>query len=131
MAELPSWKAMRRDLADLDGDTMPLREKLSTWASYYWWPTRRWWTNVAMWWGYTVRGWPKRPPFEEDPIAQHFGFIEGVPACTDGPVCAAHGWRLSPLVEGDPYAHCAVYLEHGACSCSTGYPGSCTATPLD
>lgn len=27
----------------------------------------------------------------------------------------------------DPYKDCAVYLEHGACVCSTGYPSSCTA----
>lgn len=27
----------------------------------------------------------------------------------------------------DPYRDCAVYLEHGACVCSTGYPASCQA----
>ena len=25
----------------------------------------------------------------------------------------------------DPYRDCAVYLEHGACVCSTGYPSAC------
>lgn len=25
----------------------------------------------------------------------------------------------------DPYRECPVYLAHGACSCSTGYPSSC------
>lgn len=25
----------------------------------------------------------------------------------------------------DPYRDCEVYLEHGACVCSTGYPASC------
>lgn len=27
----------------------------------------------------------------------------------------------------DVYRDCAVYLKHGACVCSTGYPSSCTA----
>lgn len=27
----------------------------------------------------------------------------------------------------DPYRDCPVYLEHGACVCSTGYPASCQA----
>jgi hypothetical protein len=30
------------------------------------------------------------PPFDEDPVAQHFGFVEGVAACTDTP--CRHGW---------------------------------------
>lgn len=29
--------------------------------------------------------------------------------------------------ETDPYKDCAVYLEHGACVCSTGYPALCQA----
>lgn len=33
--------------------------------------------------------------------------------------------------EGDVYAHCEVYREHGACVCSTGYPASCQAQQKD
>ena len=31
----------------------------------------------------------------------------------------------------DPYRDCAVYLAHGACVCSTGYPSACQMWPTD
>ena len=34
---------------------------------------------------------------------------------------------LSTPRADDPYRDCAVYLAHGACVCSTGYPASCQA----
>lgn len=30
------------------------------------------------------------PAFPDDPVAQHFGWVDGVPACTDSP--CRHGW---------------------------------------
>lgn len=94
---------MRHDLSvhpELTGwDEMTWREKVNSWVTYYWWPTRRWVPIVKRWWDYNVLHIPKPPPIEQDPVALHFGFVEGVPPCTDGPVCAEHGWKLSPLVE--------------------------------
>lgn len=60
-----------------------------------------WWDRLYAWWGYHVRGWPKPPPFEENRVAIHFGFVEGKPGCTDGPVCAEHGWVIRPRDEGE------------------------------
>jgi hypothetical protein len=94
---------MRHDLSldpEVTGwDEMTRREKVKTWVAYYWWPTRRWVPTVERWWDYNVLRIPKPPPIEQDRVALHFGFVEGVPPCTDGPVCAEHGWKLSPLVE--------------------------------
>lgn len=88
---------MRRDLRDYLADT-PWREQFTTWLTYYWWPTRRWMPKVGAWWHYKILRYPPIPPLAKDRIAQHFGF-HGGPPCTDGPVCAAHGWDLSPLAE--------------------------------
>jgi hypothetical protein len=97
---LPSWRNMRRDLAEFLPE-MSRREKVTTWFTYYWWPTRRWMPTVTLWWAYKVLRYPKPPPMALDRIAQHFGFTEGIPPCTDGPICSAHGWELSPPVTGE------------------------------
>lgn len=38
------------------------------------------------------------PELVNDPVARHNGWVDGVPACTDGAdgVCWEHGWRLTP-----------------------------------
>lgn len=96
---MTAWGDMRHDLVPLGGfDDERLRYKLSMWFTYYWWPTRRWMPRLSLWWGYNVRRYPKPPPFVKDRIAHHHGFVDGIPACTDGPTCAEHGWRISPLV---------------------------------
>lgn len=96
---LPSLTNMRHDLADLwDADTTR-RMKVTTWLRFYFKPTR-WWVDRLVTWNDTRRFGPL-PPIEKDRVAHHFGFVEGIPACTDGPVCAAHGWKLSPLVKED------------------------------
>lgn len=40
---------------------------------------------------------PPPKPWHEDPIARHFGWVSGVPACSDSP--CVHGW--SPVQEGE------------------------------
>lgn len=87
---LPSVAAMRHDLAEFLPETSR-RDKFTTWLNYYWRPTRGWTAAVAMWWAYNVRRYPKPPPFVLDRVAQHLGLVDGVPACTDGPRCTAHG----------------------------------------
>ena len=34
-----------------------------------------------------------------------------------------------PIID-NPYAECPIYLEHGACQCSTGYPANCVGDSL-
>lgn len=92
---------MRHDLADLGYDEMSRWEKVSMWARFYFRPTRGWLPKVEEWWLLRVRRYPPPPPLDQCPVALHFGFVEGVPPCTDGPVCSAHDWRLSPLVTGE------------------------------
>lgn len=103
-----SWADMRHDLGEFLPD-MSLWERFKTWVEFYWWPTRRWMPKVSMWWAYKVLRYPPPPPLVKDRIALHHGFVDGVPPCTDGPVCAAHGWPLSPLLNVDrpsvPPAH--------------------------
>jgi len=62
----------------------------------------RWWDRVTthrrispivLWWYYNVLRYPKPPPFAKDRIAQHFGFVDGIPACK-GPICEAHEWKV-------------------------------------
>lgn len=67
--------------------------QVKSWFTYYWRPTRGWMPKVSMWWAYEILRYPKRPPFDEDPVARHLGLVEGVPPCTDkGPNgrCAEH-----------------------------------------
>lgn len=37
----------------------------------------------------------RSPSWEQDPIARHFGWVEGVPACEGSP-CFEHGWPSGP-----------------------------------
>jgi hypothetical protein len=46
------------------------REKFCHWFVFEWWPTRRWMRHVWLWWGYHVRGYPKPPPLDQDPVFQ-------------------------------------------------------------
>lgn len=92
---------MRSDLRTLGYAEMTRREKTRTWLTYYFPPTRRWAQKLGMWWAHKVLRYPPLPPIEKDRIALHHGFVEGVPPCTDGPVCAEHGWPLSPFVTGE------------------------------
>lgn len=96
---MTAWADMKHDLLPLG--PMTRREKIKAWVSYYWWPTRRWLPKIEMWWDYNVLRYPKPPPLVKDRIARHHGFVDGVPPCTDGPVCSEHGWPLSPLVTGE------------------------------
>lgn len=81
---------MKRQTFVLDGETIR-----TTWGDE--WsgflirhrPTR----SVQRWWWYSVRRFPKPPPFNLDPIARHFGFVEGVSACS-GPICEEHEWKV-------------------------------------
>jgi hypothetical protein len=95
-----SWVAMRHDQEDIAqafSPEGPCKEDLwwdiCHWMTYYWWPTRRWMPKVSLWWGHHVRRFPQPPPFNEDPVARHFGFVEGVPAC-QGPICVEHEWKV-------------------------------------
>jgi hypothetical protein len=75
------------DIATLsDGEVVEV-----TWRDRF--VTHRWVRPLWLWWGYGVRGYPKPPPFDQDPVARHFGFVEGVPACK-GPICEEHEWRV-------------------------------------
>lgn len=77
---------------------MTRREKVRTWLRFYWWPTRRWVNALASRW--EERRYGPVPPLVKDRVAHHYGFVEGISACTDGPICVEHGWPLSPLVAG-------------------------------
>ena len=85
---LPSWAAMKHDLLPLG--PMTRAEMVRMWIAHYWWPTRRWVPTVDKWWCYHVRRFPKPPPMALDHVAQHLGFVDGFPACTDGPRCYSH-----------------------------------------
>lgn len=100
---MTSWSDMTHDLRDVDReatgwDEMTRRHRVRMWLQWYWWPTRRWVQKLDVWWYRHVRRLPEPPPFEQDRVALHFGFVEGAPPCTDGPICAEHGWELSPLI---------------------------------
>lgn len=87
--------AMRSDLREFLPD-MTWRDKVVTWLRYYA-PTKRWVDRLLTW--RELRKYGPMPPIEQDRVALHLGFVDGVPACSDGPVCAAHGWSVSPINE--------------------------------
>ena len=88
---------MAHDLAEYLPE-MTWRDKLGTYLRFYCRATS-WAVGplVSRWqlWRYGPC-----PAFVKDHVAHHFGFVDGIPPCTDGPICAEHGWELSPLVEG-------------------------------
>lgn len=88
---------MRHDLHEFLPE-MSTRYKLATWLRFYCKLTRRWVEPLASW--REERRFGPAPPFEKDRVAHHLGFVEGIPACTDGPECAAHGWPPPPVQEG-------------------------------
>lgn len=96
MATVIGLNDMRHDLADYLPE-MSWREKLGTWLRFYCKATS--WAVDPIITRLDLRRFGPLPPIEKDRVAHHFGFVEGIPACTDGPVCAAHGWPPSPLVE--------------------------------
>lgn len=91
---LPSLSDMRSDLREYLPE-MTRREKVGTWLRFYFKPTRSWVDRLVMW--NDRRRYGPLPREVKDRIAHHFGFVDGVPPCTDGPVCAAHGWRTMPI----------------------------------
>lgn len=91
----PGVGDMRHDLAQYLPE-MSVRDKVGTWLRYYFGPTHFWLEPLLRRWDLWRYG--PLPPIEKDRVAHHFGFVEGVPGCTDGPLCAAHGWKPSPLM---------------------------------
>lgn len=63
---MTAWADMKHDLTPLG--PMTLREKVSSWVRFYWWPTRSWLPKVEASWLYHVRGYPKPPPLDQDPV---------------------------------------------------------------
>lgn len=96
MANVIGVAGMRHDLAEYLPE-MSVRQKLATWLRFYCKLTR-WVVGPVSSWVENRRYGPV-PPLVKDRVAHHFGFVEGIPPCTDGPECAEHGWPLSPLVE--------------------------------
>ena len=47
-----------------------------------------WWDKINT--KYWLRKYPP-PPLIKDRVARHFGFVDGVPACTENP--CEHGWE--------------------------------------
>lgn len=88
--------SMRHDLAEFLPE-MSNRNKLATWLRFYCKLTKFWADPLSSW--LEERRFGPVPPIEKDRVAHHFGFVEGIPPCTDGPVCVAHGWPISPVVK--------------------------------
>lgn len=88
-----SWADMRHDMDRLG--EMTRRERLASWLRFYFRPTRRWVDGLVTW--RDGRRFGPLPPIERDKVARHFGFVDGVPPCTELPECAEHGWSPSPF----------------------------------
>lgn len=65
---MTAWADMKHDLLPLG--PMTWWQKVSAWARFYWWPTKRWLPKVEAWWLYNVRRYPKPPPLDLDPVYQ-------------------------------------------------------------
>ena len=69
-----------------DGEVIKItwRDRFDAWYFGTW---------LGKFWYYKVRRFPPPPPFDFDPVARHFGFVDGVPACR-GPMCQEHEWKV-------------------------------------
>jgi hypothetical protein len=66
----PKYVGTCADTSDMTG-----WERFWLWIKWEARWTRRWAGDVSLWWDHNVRGFPKRPAWEDDPVAQALGFV--------------------------------------------------------